>query len=80
MGELALALALASVVCASVFLGLRRPSDYGRNPRLDRAWTSYDEALDRLRVSFERINGEPARHPVADLADFLDRRSDAPRG
>jgi hypothetical protein len=79
MGEVALALMLASVVTASLFLGLRAPKRFSRDPHLDRALTSYSEALGRLRGTFDEADGRPLRHPAADLADYLDRRSDAPR-
>jgi type II secretory pathway pseudopilin PulG len=75
MGEVALAIALMSVVTASLFLGLRSSRDGKRDPRIDNAWTSYSEALQHARRTFDEIDGR-SPHPTAALADYLQKRQD----
>lgn len=76
MGEIALALALASVVTASLFLGLRASRHDSRDPSLDQAWTSYTEATRRAHGVIDETDGQPV-HPTAALADYLQKRQDA---
>lgn len=71
-------MALASVVCASLFLGMRRPNSYSRDPDLDRAWASYNEAVRHARGAFDETDGNPV-HPTAALAEYLEKREDASR-